>query len=121
MQFAGDHQARMDSDPDRDRFPGRIGGTGSEPRRLVDQLERCVDRARGIVLVGPRVAEREHDAVAGIVDDGAAVAQSDACGGFPVGDQNVAQILGVEALRQRCRADHVAEHQRELPTLAGGI
>jgi hypothetical protein len=37
-----------------------------------------------------------------------------------IGADDLAQILGIEARRQRCRAHQVAEHHRQLPPLGLG-
>src|SRR5215469_9208981 len=61
-----------------------------------------------------RVAEINQHAVAHVPTD-EAVERGDHPGNGPVicGD-DLAQILGIEPRRERRRADHIAEHHREL-------
>src|SRR6516165_4805220 len=67
-----------------------------------------------------RVAEIDQNAVAHVPTD-ETVKRGDHSGDGPVicGD-DLAQILGVEARRQRCRADKITEHYRELSSFRIG-
>src|SRR6516162_8796854 len=67
-----------------------------------------------------RVAEIDQNAVAHVPTD-EAVERGDHPGDGPVicGD-DLAQILGIEARRQRCRANKITEHYRELSAFGIG-
>ena len=76
--------------------------------------------ALGGVLVRLRITEINQHAVAHETGDEAA----EAADGFSriclVGDHHLAQVLRIEAHRERRRADEVAEHDRELAPLGHG-
>ncbi len=76
-------------------------------------------RALGVVLMRLRIAEINEHAVAHILGDKAAKAADGVGDAAMVGADDLAQILGIEARRQRRRADQIAEHHRQLPPLGG--
>jgi hypothetical protein len=69
------------------------------------------------------IAEINQHAVAHILGDKTAKAANGVGDAAVVGTDDLAQILGIEARRQRRRADQVAEHHRQLPPLrlGGGV
>src|SRR6516225_273279 len=64
-----------------------------------------------------RIAEIDEHTVAHILGDKAAKAGDDVGDAAMVGADDLAQILGIEARRQRRRTDQIAEHHRQLPPL----
>ena len=65
-----------------------------------------------------RVTEIDQHAVAHVFGDKAAKAADGVGDAAVVGADDLAQILGIEARRQRRRTDQIAEHQRQLPPLS---
>jgi hypothetical protein len=110
-QIADHHLPGGDPDADPER-----GGPNLEPTDGVDQTQPGADGALGIVFMSPRVAEINEHAVAHVFGDKAVEPRDGFTDGVVVGADDRPQILGVEAGRQRCRADHIAEHYRQLPT-----
>ena len=129
---AGDHRlARLRPRVDRDeRLAGRDADADVEVERLValvqvgDRVahgERRSDGPLGIVLVGRRGAVHGDDRVADELLDGAAVALERPAQRLVVAAQERPDVLGVELLRARRRADEVDEDRRDdLPLLARG-
>jgi hypothetical protein len=67
--------------------------------------------------MGSRVAEIDQDTVAHVLGD-KAIEPGDHFGdGAVIGGDDLAQILGIELRGERGRANEVAEHDRELPSL----
>jgi hypothetical protein len=73
----------------------------------------------GIVFAGARPAEVDEKPIAEILGHVAAPADHGAGGGGVVLRQDLSPVFGVELLRERCRADEVAEEDGQLATLAG--
>jgi hypothetical protein len=67
--------------------------------------------------MGMRIAEIDQHAVAHILGDKAAGPADRVGNAAVISADHLAQILGIEAHRQRCRADQIAEHDRQLPSL----
>jgi hypothetical protein len=98
------------------RTPGRATPRlQSRDRR--DDFEAGPHRALGVVLMRPRVAEIGEDAVAHEFGDEAVVARDDPGAGVLIGTELVAQFLGIEPGRQGRRADKIAKHDCQLPSL----
>ena len=74
-------------------------------------------RLLGVVLVRLRVAEIHQHAIAHVLGDKAVEAADRLGDAAMIGADDLAQVLGIEARRKRRRADQIAEHHRELPTL----
>ena len=70
--------------------------------------------------MGARVAEVDQHAVAHILGDKAVEPGDDFGDRAVIGADQLAQILGVETRRKRCRADQIAEHHRQLAALGLG-
>jgi hypothetical protein len=127
-QVADNDQTGGDPDPHLQRRPNR----GVDPRNArpcgrssggghrLDEREPGAHRALGIVLVGPRIAEIGEHAVAHVLRDKPAGAFDDRGNAAVIGADHRPQILRVEPRRQRRRADHIAEHQRQLAPLGLG-
>jgi len=78
------------------------------------------DRALGVVLVRGGIAKVRKYAVAQVLDDRAAEGL-DLVGTAGVKCRNdLALLFWIEPRGQRTRPDHVAEHDRQLPTLGCG-
>ena len=110
-QIANDDEAGGDADPNVQRL------LCGEPADRVDDREPGAGRALGVVLMRLGIAEIDQHAVAHILGDKTAKAADGVGDAAMVGADDLAQILGIEARRQRRRADQVAEHDRQLPPL----
>ncbi len=114
--FTDDHEAGVDADAHGERH-----AAGRTPRvqRIhgVDDGERRAHRARRVVLVRARVAEIDEEPVTEVLRDVAFVARDDLGAHALIGAHVVAQLLGIEAARERGRADEVAEHHGDLAPL----
>src|SRR5438034_2844217 len=86
----------------------------------------CHDRQAGadrpfrVVLARGGPAEVDEQPIAEVLGDVAAEARDGAGGGLLILRDEVAPLLGVELLRERRRADEIAEEHRQLAALAGG-
>ncbi len=116
----GDHH-RPGVHPDAHGQARRVGGgeCGVERRHRVDDCESRANGALGIVLARGRPAEVDEQPIAEVLGDVAAEARDRARCGLLVLRDDVAPFLGVELLRERRRADQVAEQNRQLAALAG--
>ena len=103
------------------RFAGQDPGAGSEAfvkdRYRRDELQRCPDRALGIVLVRGRRAPHRHDRVADELLDHAPVAVHRLPGNVEVAGQQIPGVLRVALLRGRGEADQVDEQDGHEPAL----
>jgi hypothetical protein len=86
-----------------------------QPCERVADRERGSDRALGVVLVREGCAEDGDDAVAEILVDRSAEALELLLDAGVVGAQHDADVLWVELLGTRGRADDVREHRRHGP------
>src|SRR6516162_3112884 len=68
----------------------------------------------------PRVAEINQNSVAHVLGDKAIEFGYRSSDGVVIGGDDLAQILGIESSGELGRADQIAEHHRQLPTLGGG-
>ena len=107
-----DH-AGGDAHPDLQRRAGRR----HKPGHRVDEGEPRLHRMLGVVFARLRIAEIDQDAVAHVLGDETAVTLDRLGAASMIGADDGAQILRVQACRQRGRADQVAEHQGELAAL----
>ena len=89
-----------------------------EPADRVDDREPGARRALGVVLMRLGIAEINQHAVAHILGDKTAKAADGVGDAAMVGADDLAQILGIEARRQRRRTNQIAEHHRQLPPLS---
>jgi hypothetical protein len=97
------------------RIEWRVQRLGS-----TDDAQAGVDGARGVVFVSRRVAEVDQHAVAHVASDKALIARDEISHQLLVAQDQGAQVLGVESLCHGGRADHVAEHHRQLSALGDG-
>ena len=86
----------------------------------IDDGEPGADRPLGIVLVRLRVAKINEHAIAHIFGDKAREPGDRVGDTAVVGADQLAQILGIIARRQRRRADQIAEHHGELAAFGIG-
>ena len=115
----GDHVARVDADPDRQRDAVALLEGGVELLEPLEHLERGADRAHRVVVVDGRHAEDRDDRVADVLLERAAPRRDHLGHRLEVGAQQRAQPLGIEPLAELGRADHVGEEdRRELALLA---
>ena len=87
------------------------------PNRVEDREPRP-NRALRVVFARIGPAEVDEQSIAEVLGDVAAPALDCGACGLLVLSDDVAPLLGVELLRERGRADQVAEENRELPALA---
>jgi hypothetical protein len=113
-KIANDDEAAGDADPNVQRL-----GRG-DPADRVDDREPGASRALGIVFVRLGIAEINQHAIAHILGDKTAKAADGVGHAAMVGADDLAQILRIEACRQRCRTDQITEHHRQLPPLGLG-
>jgi hypothetical protein len=114
-QIANDHQPGGDPDAGLE-----LDGSDIEATDSVDDTQPRPDRPLGVVLMRPRIAEIDQDTVAHVFRD-KAIKPGDHFGdGAVIRGDDLAQILGIEARRERGRADQVAERYRQLPALGLG-
>ncbi len=98
----------------------RRAGDGFELAKLADDGETGAQGALGVLFQRMGVAEIDEHAVADIVGDEASVALHRFGDAGAIGRQQLVQILGVEARRQRRGIDQVAKHHGDLPALGYG-
>ena len=91
-------------------------GRGQAADRL-DDGEPGVHRPLGVVLMRLGIAEIDQHPVAHIFGDKAGKAGDRVGDAAMIRANDLAQILGIEARRQRSRADQIAEHQGQLAPL----
>ena len=111
-----DDRPGVHPDPHGERRPGREGRI-QRPHR-VENRETRTDRSFGVVLPRGRPAKVHEEPVAEVLRHVAAEARHRGGGRPMVRLDHVAPLLGVELLRQRRRADQVAEQHGELAALA---
>ena len=93
-----------DADPNVQRLLCR------KPANRVDDRKPCADRALGVVvLMRLGIAEINQHAIAKILGDKAVEASDRVGNAAVIGAGYFAQILRIEARRQCCRADEIAE------------
>ena len=76
----------------------------------LDQGQASAYCSLGVMLMGLWVAEIDQYAIAHVPSDKAVEAADRLGDAIVVRAQNVAQVFRIEPRRQRCRADHIAEH-----------
>jgi hypothetical protein len=117
-QIAHDHDPAVDPDADVER--ARRPGRRVEARDGVDDGQRRPDRPLGIRLVRLRVAEIDQDAVAGMTGDESVEAGHQAGDMRMEGGDDLPQVLGVQPLADRGRADEVHHHHAQKPPVGQG-
>ena len=110
-QVADNDKPAGDAEPHIQRFPCR------QTADSVDDGEPGADRPLGVVLVSFGIAEVDQYSIAHVLGDKPGEARDRIGDAAVIGADNLSQILGIEALRQRRRADEIAEHHGQLPTL----
>jgi hypothetical protein len=101
----------MDGDARREIVVAELDDTA-------DDVERGHDRAASVVVVGDRIAEVREHAVPVEVRHVPAVAPDGDPGRVLVDPDEVPEVLQVDAPGDPRRVDEIAEHDREVPTLA---
>ena len=89
-----------------------------EPADGVEERQPGAHRLLVVVLVRLGIAEIDQHAVAHVFGDKTGEAGDRVGDAMVIGADDFAQILGIEAPRQRRRADQIAEHYRQLATLS---
>ena len=113
--IAGDDQTCGDSDP---HLQIQIN---FDPGYGIDNVQSDPDRALRIVLMRPGIAEIDQNAVAQILGHMALEACHLGGTGFLIAADDGAEIFRVEFLRNRRRANQIAEHQCQLPPFRFGV
>ncbi len=111
-----DH-AGGDPDAHAQRVDAGIVGGHRNAGHSVHDGQRAQHRALGVVLVSRRISEVGQNAVTHVPGHVAAELPDPLRADILVGPIDLAHVLGVERLREGRRADHVAEHHRELAAL----
>jgi len=114
-QIADHHQPGGDTDAS-----SQLAGFDREATDTLDDSKPRADCMLRIVFVGSRVAEIDQDAVTHILGDKALEPGDHFSDGTVVSGDDLAQILGIEPRGKCGRADEIAEHHRQLPTLGFG-
>ncbi len=86
----------------------------------LDYREAGAHRPLGIVLMRLRIAEINEHAVAHVFGDKAGEPPDRFGDATVIGADDLAQVLGIKARRQRRRTDQIAKHHRQLPALGLG-
>ena len=120
LAAVGDHhRPGVEADAHGQARPVAGGEGGVERPHGVHDRQASPDRPFRVVLARGGPAEVDEQAIAEFPGDVAAEAPDGAGGGLLVLRDEVAPLLGVELLRERRRADQVAEEHRQLAALAG--
>ena len=109
-QIADHHEPCSDADPRLE-----LDGFDIEATDRSDHIQPGSDRPLGIVLMRPRVAEIKEYTVAHVFGDKPVEAADDIGDGAMIRGDDLAQIFRVESRRERCRANEIAVHHRQLP------
>jgi hypothetical protein len=109
---ARDHLAAVHAEADRDSIHQR--GVGPD---AIAQVDRRKERPGGIVVVGNRQPEHRHDRVADELLDPTAVLLDGIAGNGEEPAEERPDVLGIERLAERGRADDVGEQDRDEPAL----
>jgi hypothetical protein len=96
------------------------GSGASRCAAASDHRKPGPDGTLGVVLMRLRIAEINQDTVAHVFGDKPREAADRVGDGAVIGADNLAQILGVEARRERGRADEIAEDHGQLAPLGLG-
>ena len=118
--FARHHEAGVDADPDGDRDAALGAQPAIESGDPVQNLEARAGGPMHIVLVGAGIAEVHHEAIAQGLGNMAFEPAQRLRTRILIGAENITEILGIEALRQRGRSDQIAKHHGELAALGLG-
>ena len=114
-QIADDHQ------PGRDPYPGlQCDGFAVEPAHRIDDAKTRTDSPLGIVLMRPRVAEIDQNAVTHVLGDKAIELGDHFGDGAVVGADQLPQILRIKPRCERRRADEIGKHHRQLAAFGVG-
>ena len=114
-EYGRHHFAAGDADVQLERVCERV----AQLRGTRVQVERGAHRPLGVVAVGNRCAEHRQHAVAGMVDDAAAVGGDGAIGERVEAVQQRLHVLGIHAGAQRGVAGDIGEQNGGLAALAG--
>jgi hypothetical protein len=95
-----------------------MSGLLVELRDFIEDREARADGTLAIVVVGLRIPEERHHAVAQIFCDVAVEARNRSRSGAMIASHRLAPLLGVELTGDRGRAHQVAEQHRQMPPLS---
>ena len=118
---ADEHETGVDPDPRRELDPVLAPDGRVEVLERGEQLEAREHRLTGVVLTRRGKAEVGHDAVALVLREVTVMLGDDPAAPLAVVLEQVADLLGLVALRHRRGSDEVDEHHRELAALAAVV
>ena len=111
--LADDNQPGGDADA---RLKGHVG-SGLQRADRVEDGKAGAHGLLGIMLMSCRVAEIDVHAIAQVLGDKSVKSRHHIGDHFVEGGDQIAHVLGVETCREGRRADHVADHDRQLSPL----
>src|SRR5262249_30616686 len=88
-----------------------------ELRDSLRDLQAGADRPHGVILVSMRPAEVDHQPIAQILSNVAFITLDDSATSALIRLHQIAQLFRVEPGGELGRANQIAEHDGELPTL----
>ena len=118
---ADEHETGVDPDPRRELDPVLAPDGRVEVLERGEQLEAREHRLTGVVLTRRGEAEVGHDAVARVLREVTVMLGDDPAAPLAVVLEQVADLLGLVALRHRRGSDEVDEHHGELAALAAAV
>ena len=124
-EVAGDHALAFRADRHGGLAGQHSGASGklgcadlvSERRHRGDQVERCANRALGVIFRRGRRSPDGHHRVADELLDRPAVQLDEATTRVEVAGEELAHLLRIAALRQRCEANEVGEEDGDETAL----
>ena len=112
-QFADHHHPCRDADMDLEPDPGRT----CQCTHALDRRQTGPHGALGVVFVRSGIAEIDEDAIAQVPSNEPVKALHGRRDTLPVGGNQIAQILRIEAGREARRSDEIAKHHCQLAAL----
>ena len=114
--LADDNQPGGDADA---RLKGHAG-SGLQRADRVEDGKAGAHGLLGVMLMRCRVAEIDVHAIAQVLGDKSVKPRHHVGDRFVEGGDQIAHVLGVETCRKGRRADHIADHDRQLSPLGAG-
>jgi hypothetical protein len=103
--FAYDDQTRVNSQAHGQSDPMLVPEARIQAPHRFDDSQPGAHRSLGIVFVCPRIAKIDHKPITQILRDMPVKAVDYLCADRMIGTHDLAQLFGVEACRERSRAD----------------
>jgi hypothetical protein len=115
--LASDDKSGVHTEPDTKGDVALFPELGVEHAHLVEDAETGVHGTLRVVLVRAGVAEIDDHTIADVLSRVTAEPLDRPSNRVLVATDHLAEVLGVERLRQQGRADEVAEHDRHVTAL----